>query len=112
MRPMTLVFAADRTEEAIREALDAKRTAALFFGNLVGAEEYLSKLLSASLKIRTISNKKIEVTNVSDITYKMKAGNTLYIFPAGKAAMVSVPTEELTVLNCFIGFEKNLTWRF
>lgn len=112
MRPMTLVFAADRTEEAIREALDAKRTAALFFGNLVGAEEYLSKLLSASLKIRTISKKKIEVTNVSDITYKMKAGNTLYIFPAGKAAMVSVPTEELTVLNCFIGFEKNLTWRF
>jgi hypothetical protein len=42
----------------------------------------------------------------------MKAGNTLYIFPAGKAAMVSVPTEELTVLNCFVGFGKNLTWKF
>jgi predicted metal-dependent phosphoesterase TrpH len=112
MRPMTLVFATDRTEEAIREALDAKRTAALFFGNLVGAEEYLSKMLAASLKTRRISEKKIEVTNVSDITYKMKAGNTLYIFPAGKAAMVTVPTDELTVLNCFIGFEKNLTWRF
>lgn len=112
IRPLTLVFATDRTEEAIHEALVARRTAALFFDNLVGAEEYLSKMLAASLKIRRISDKKIEVTNVSDITYKMKAGNTLYIFPAGKAAMVTVPTEELTVLNCFIGFEKNLTWRF
>lgn len=112
MRPLTLVFAKERTEAAIREALDARRTAALFFGNLVGSEEYLTKLLAASLKIRRINEKKIEVTNVSDITYKMKVGNTLYIFPAGKAAMVSVPTEELTVLNCFVGHGKNLTWRF
>ena len=38
MRPLTLVFAKERTEAAIREALDARRTAALFFGNLVGSE--------------------------------------------------------------------------
>lgn len=110
MRPMTLVFAAERTEAAIREALDARRTLAFFQGNLVGDKEYLAKLVDASLKVRKISEKKMEVTNVSDITFKMTCGDTLYVFPAGKTAMISVPAGELTVLNCFWGHGKNLTY--
>ena len=36
----------------------------VFFGNLVGAEEYLSKMLAASLKIRRISEKKHIFTHI------------------------------------------------
>ena len=111
-RPMTLVFATERSEEAIREALDARRTLAYFHGTLVGSAEYLTKLLSASLKVRRISDSRMEVTNVSDITYTMKQGDAIYIFPAGKTAMVPVLTGPLTVQNCLYGHNKNLEYTF
>jgi len=112
MRPMTLVFASERSEEAIREALDARRTVAFFQGTLVGSEEHLSKLVHASLKVRKISDSRMEVSNVSDITYSMVQGDTMYIFPAGKTAMVPVLTGELLVKNCFYGKDKNLIISF
>ena len=112
MRPMTLVFASERSEEAIREALDARRTVAFFQGTLVGSEEHLSKLVHASLKVRKISDSRMEVSNVSDITYSMVQGDTMYVFPAGKTAMVPVLTGELLVKNCFYGKDKNLIFSF
>lgn len=109
-RPMTLVFATEKSEKAIREALDAKRTLAFFQGTLVGDKEYLSKLVGASLKVRRIGDSRLEVTNISDITYKMTCGTDLYIFPAGKTAMIPVPSGELTVENCLWGHNKKLTF--
>ena len=111
-RPMTLVFATERSEEGIREALDARRTLAYFHGTLVGSAEYLTKLLSASLKVRKISDSRMEVTNVSDITYTMKQGDAIYIFPSGKTSMVPVLTGPLTVQNCLYGHNKNLEYTF
>lgn len=112
IRPMTLVFATERSEEAIREALDARRTLAFFHGTFVGDAEYLTKLISASLKVRNLGNGKMEVTNVSDITYTMDQGDALYIFPAGKTAMVPVLSGELKVRNCLYGNGKNLMYSF
>ena len=111
-RPMTLVFASERSEKGIREALDARRTLAYFHGTLVGSAEYLTKLLNASLKVRKISDSRMEVTNVSDITYTMKQGDAIYIFPAGKTAMVPVLNGPLTVQNCLYGHNKNLEYTF
>lgn len=111
MRPMTLVFATDKTQEALREALEAKRTLALFQGNLVGSEEYLSKMVSASLKTEEKAGR-LSVTNISDITYTMTLGDVLYIFPAGKTVIISRPEGELTVQNCLWGNGKHLTYRF
>ena len=111
MRPMTLVFATDKTQEALREALEAKRTLALFQGNLVGSEEYLSKMVSASLKTEETAGR-LSVTNISDITYTMTLGDDLYIFPAGKTVIISRPEGELTVQNCLWGNGKHLTYRF
>ena len=111
MRPMTLVFATERTEAALREALEAKRTLAFFQGNLVGDKEYLSKLVGASLKTRTVGDK-LEVTNISDITYSMTQGDALYIFPAGKTVLIKAPQGELSVRNCFWGNGKHLTYMF
>ena len=111
MRPMTLVFAADRTEAALKDALEAKRTLAFFQGNLVGDKEYLSKLVGASLKTRAVGDR-LEVTNVSDITYQMTKGDVLYIFPAGKTVIITKPEGELTVRNCLWGNGKHLTYMF
>ena len=111
MRPMTLVFATEKTEAALREALDAKRTLAFFHGNLVGDKEYLSKLVGASLKTRKVGER-LEVTNISDITYKMTQGNALYVFPAGKTVLINAPEGSLEVLNCFWGNGKKLQYSF
>ncbi len=111
MRPMTLVFASEKTQEALKEALEAKRTLALFQGNLVGDKEYLSKLVSASLKTYETAGR-LSVTNISDITYTMTLGDDLYIFPTGKTVIISRPEGELTVQNCLWGNGKHLTYRF
>ena len=108
---MTLVFATEKTEAALREALEAKRTLAFFHGNLVGDKEYLSKLVGASLKTRKVGER-LEVTNISDITYKMTQGNTLYVFPAGKTVLINAPEGALEVQNCFWGNGKKLQYSF
>ena len=50
MRPMTLVFATDRTEAALRDALDAKRTLAFFHGTLVGDKSGFKSIRNHSSK--------------------------------------------------------------
>lgn len=110
-RPMTLVFATERSEAGIREALDARRTLAYFHGMLVGSAEYLTKLIAVSLKTRHVGDR-MEVTNVSDITYTMVQGDALYVFPARKTAIVPALTGPLTVQNCFYGHNKHLEYEF
>lgn len=110
-RPMTLVFATERSEKGIREAMDARRTLAYFHGTLVGSAEYLTKLISASLKTRQVGGR-MEVTNISDITYTMTQGDAIYIFPAGKTAIIPMLEGPLTVKNCLYGHNKHLEYTF
>lgn len=51
VRPVTLVFATERTEESIREAMFARRTATLFFDKLVGKKEWIEPLVSRSIQV-------------------------------------------------------------
>lgn len=113
MRPMTLVFATERSEQGIKEALFARRTAALFDGKLVGRPEYLTKLVEASLKVRLISGRTVEVTNISDIPFEITCGGKLYLFPTRKTVRITVPKEgALVVENCFVGLNRKLTIPF
>lgn len=50
-RPVTLVFAAEKTEPALREALDKGRTVVWFDNTLIGRKEYLVPLIQQSLSI-------------------------------------------------------------
>ena len=50
-RPVTLVFASERSPEAVKEALFARRTAVLSQGRLIGEPEYLIPLFQGSLEI-------------------------------------------------------------
>jgi len=52
-RPMTLVFAKERTANGIKEALYNKRTVAFFGDTLIGKEEFLKPILAQSLKVKT-----------------------------------------------------------
>lgn len=51
MRPVTLVFATERSPNAIKEALFARRTAVLSQGRLIGEAEYLTPLFQGSIEV-------------------------------------------------------------
>ena len=51
IRPITLVFATERTGEALREAMFVGRTAALFFDKLVGTKEWVEPLVRRSIQV-------------------------------------------------------------
>ncbi len=51
MRPVTLVFVKDRSENGIREALDEARTAVWFDDKVIGREAHLKPLFKNSIEI-------------------------------------------------------------
>ena len=74
-RTMTLVFATERTPEAIHEALKARRTAVYWGEYVIGDEKYLKELFEAALKWRvrkTDTHATITLTNTSDLTFNLK----------------------------------------
>ncbi len=89
-RPFTLVFAADKSLEAIKEALSAHRTAVCFRQTLIGRREFLEPIFKASVQVSnpsvTIRGKRsayIQISNSSDIDFQLTGG--------GQFAEVSVP---------------------
>lgn len=52
-RPVTLVFASERSQEGIREALDQRRTAIYYKNMLIGDEEYTREVFMRSVKVYT-----------------------------------------------------------
>ena len=115
-RPMTLVLATDRTEDAIREALFANRTIAWFGNNLAGKEEFLTAFFHAAVKINFIeeagNGEKYVFKNSSDVPYFLIAenGREFYI-PAMGESIISNSLEVdkyYTIKNLFIGARENL----
>jgi len=85
----------------------------LFDGKLVGKAEYLMPLVQASLKIRRINDKTIEVTNISDIPFEITNGGKLYLFPCRKTVRIGIPKEGTLVFeNCFVGMHQKLSIPF
>lgn len=81
IRPVTLVFAKERTEESLKEAMFAKRTATLFFDKLTGPAEFIEPLVNRSILVMKPFLYQdgyiyFEVKNNSSIEYKLlKKGN-------------------------------------
>jgi 3',5'-nucleoside bisphosphate phosphatase len=57
-RPMTLVFARERTIEAMREAFFAGRTAVYFDNKLIAHPEYLDAIFRNSLEVRSVTRRR------------------------------------------------------
>jgi len=75
-RPMTLVFARNRTPEAIREAMNERRTAVYNDENIIGEEKYLKEMFENALEVVKIDKGnnavRITVKNNSDLTFHLK----------------------------------------
>lgn len=110
LRPLTLVFASEKSERAIREALFAGRTAALFDGILAGRKEHLALLVKASLQCHRMRNNCMEVSNHSDIPYSIIQGGNHYCLPAKKSVLIMPQKGSLlTIGNCFVDKNERLT---
>jgi predicted metal-dependent phosphoesterase TrpH len=78
-RPMTLVFAKNKTLQGVREALFSQRTAVYFDNTLMGTSTLLEPLFFASLNIDDsplgLQNREavfVEIENNSDIDYELE----------------------------------------
>jgi len=79
-RTMTLVFARNRTPEALYEALNERRTAIYHNEYIIGDEENLMKPFESALewKVEKTDNKevmRVTVKNKSDLTIRLKKAN-------------------------------------
>jgi hypothetical protein len=75
-RTITLVFAKERSTEAIREALDNRRTAVFHKEFLIGEEQYLRSIFDNSIEITDITKGDNRITvsflNKSGLTFRLK----------------------------------------
>ena len=104
-RPLTLVFARERTAAAIKEALFERRTAVYSGHRLVGDERFLKPIFEKSVTLNrsrvSIKGKQrvnLQIANSSDLEYELEraadeadlsAPKTLVI-PAGKTVLFPV----------------------
>ena len=76
-RALTLVFVKEFTQDGVKEALNAARTAAWDENRAIGREEHLSPLFDASVEVfaphhKDRKNLWVEIKNNSDLTYELK----------------------------------------
>ena len=78
-RPVTLVFAKEKSLAGVREALDARRSAVFAEGTVWGREQELRPLLEACLVVKSTMFKEkeivIEFENVSSIPVTLEKGS-------------------------------------
>jgi len=83
-RPVTLVFVKEKTEQGIKEALFARRTAVYKGNTLIGEERYLRPIFNESIQILnpdvTLKGKSeayIRICNKSEIDFELTANGTV-----------------------------------
>ncbi len=108
-RPVTLVFAEDRSAASLKEALFAGRTVAVYKDLLVGREAYLLPLLRASVEvvsagyIRNTQVLKVELKNNSSsdllfenaMPYTFYSSSPVFRIPAGGSYTLNIKTLEV-----------------
>ena len=94
-RPMTLVFAKERTHDALKEAMFARRTLAYFNDMIAGMEEYAKPFFHQCIKVgkpyhENDRNLYFEITNNSDIPFTLVNG------PAGAPGTIIIAANGVT----------------
>ncbi len=109
-RPMTLVFAKERTKEALKEAMFARRTVAWVDGKMAGSEKLLKAFFKASLDIKQTGDD-IKIKNLADMPFILSAGSNFnFTIPALGEIYLSVPDEvqAFNVNNLYTGASQTL----
>jgi predicted metal-dependent phosphoesterase TrpH len=103
-RPMTLVFAKDRTPEAIKEALQARRTAVYADGRVIGEKQFLKPIFDRSIQIKkpkfTIKDKQrvyVQIANRSDIHYSLESDGGVEAVTVAKG--FALPAHKTVILE-------------
>ena len=110
LRPLTLVFAKEKSLAGIREALFAGRTVALFDGTLAGQENILSPLVKSCLKTKPMKNSCMAITNQSDLPFQITGADQHYLLPERKTVIIMLPPDNLlTFENCLIDTDRTLS---
>jgi len=120
-RTMTLVFAKERNEAAVREALEAGRTVAWSGKYLAGKEEHLRKLFQACVKTSPSYYQKgnvryYEIRNNSDLFFELKRiinnrTESIQLYPRSAQVIVTRNGEkslEYEVVTAFVRGDQNL----
>ncbi len=106
-RPVTLVFATERTKEAIKEALFARRTAVWYRNTLIAREAELMPLLAASLAAADARYTgqstvlAVTLTNDSDAHFLLRNRSPYTIH--ADADVIQVPPHGETTINVKTG---------
>lgn len=104
-RPLTLVFATEKTAEAIQDALWAQRTAVYADDRLIGREQFIRPIfersvrpLDSTLQVKGKQQFHVQLRNDSDLNYELEVIDQAPPFslprtvriPAGKIALLTV----------------------
>ena len=116
-RPMTLVFAKEKTIEAIKEALLAKRIALYFDDYLVARQPEAESFFKAAIEVKTERSRrkgepllKIIIFNNCDIPFRIKASGNFVMdtYPLGQVTLE--PHKETTlILRAMWQYPKEVT---
>ncbi|HMB65020.1 MAG TPA: Sb-PDE family phosphodiesterase [Eudoraea sp.] len=108
-RPVTLVFARDKSVESLREALFAGRTVAAYNSLLIGKSEFLDPLIKASIRIEKAAYipktqvLQIDLKNISScnllfenqMPWSFYSSSPIFEIPAGGTYTLKVKTLEI-----------------
>ncbi|QGY43337.1 hypothetical protein GM418_06585 [Maribellus comscasis] len=114
-RPMTLVFAKERTEKSVKEAMFDKRTLAWFGDNLAGKEEFLSAIFTNAIDTEFIKEsekgKVYLLKNSSDVPFHLISDDETFTIPKKGEVMVTVRDsgKKYKISNLFIKGTENLS---
>lgn len=106
----TLVFATERTRDAVMDAIAARRTVAMFNGMLWGRNEMLAALMEAMVK-GELADGKLSFTNLGPVALAGEIdGKAFELAPYGKTD-VAAGSGSVTVkwTNVWFGLKDNLT---
>jgi hypothetical protein len=102
-RPVTLVFAEERSVESIKAALFAGRTVAYFNKMLIGKKEYMEPLLAASAQVVAATyprrNQVIPVTIANRSCLELTLQNQSEYTFQNQGELISLPPFEETVIE-------------
>jgi hypothetical protein len=103
MRPITLIFASEKTEKGIREALESCRTLAFGFNTICGDEQLLNDFFAASVKVNKLEGTAFMLTNHTSVPYtiRQEGKNPVSLAPFSTIKMWGETKFE--VLNMFCG---------
>jgi predicted metal-dependent phosphoesterase TrpH len=120
-RTMTLVFAKERTEKSVRDALEAGRTVAWASKYIAGKEEHVKNLFYACVEVSPSFHSKnernyYEVINNSDLYFEMdlKSGNGtsgIILFPRSTQIITAGEDQKnlvYEVTNAYVRSDKKL----